>query len=723
MNKIASHLPALDAQSRRGFLGAAAGGLTLAMTLPAVRSSMAKGDGAAALSAYVQITPDDVVSVVVPGVEFGQGVYTGLSKILCEELEADFSRIDIKLATANMAFANPAKKRQSTGNSDAIIGYMPVLLKTGAQGREMLVAAAAKQWNVKPDECRAESGKIFHDASKRSVTFGAVAAAAAKLPVPAEPKLKDPSTWKLIGKDFTRKDTPAKVDGSANFGADVALEGLLVATLTTSPVFGGQVKSYDRAAAMAVKGVVALVDIDNGSGTGGLAAVAENFYQAKKALDAAKIEWDSKGGENFSSAQHSRDLRAALNEEGKPVAPFKKGDAPESFKTAAKTLEAIYEVPLLAHACMEPMSSTALITDASCMIWSPAQNQSASHELAVTMTKLPAEKVTLQNTFAGGGFGRKWELDFTRQVLQIAMAVKGRPVRLYWTREEDIQHDYYRPAYVSRVRGALDKDNNLIALSAKIAGQSMLAFQKRPAPVDFTSIGGSINPVYGVPNTSMEYVEKNPNVPVGFWRSVASSQHGFTSESMIDEMAALAGKDAFEFRMTMLKDKPRELAVLKLLKEKSGWGTKLPAGEGMGLAFTPGFGSVVAQVAHVSVKGGELRVKKITCVADCGTLIEPNNVLAQLESGMVYGYSAAVFDEITIEKGAVKQSNFNDYPMPTLANTPEMEIHLIPSTTKPGGVGESSVPAVAPAIANAVFAATGQRIRKLPLKNAGLSVA
>jgi len=723
MNKIANPNLTLQAQSRRGFMGTTAGGLTLAMTLPTTRSAAAKGEGAAYLSAYVQITPDDVVSVVVPGIEFGQGVYTSLPKILCEELEADFSRVEINLATANMAFANPAKKRQSTGNSDAIVGYMPVLLKTGAQGREMLVSAAAKQWGVKPDQCRAENGKIYHDASKRSVTFGAVAAAAAKLPVPAEPKLKDPTTWKLIGKDFTRKDTPAKVDGSAHYGADIAAEGLLVATLTTSPVFGGQVKSYDRAAALAVKGVVGVVDIDNGSGTGGLAAVAENFYQAKKALDTAKIEWDSKGGENFSSAQHSRDLRAALEETGKPVAPFKKGDVPEAFKTAAKTLEAIYEVPLLAHACMEPMSSTAFVTDNSCMLWSPAQNQTASHELAVKMTGLSADKVTLQNTFAGGGFGRKWELDFTRQVLQIALAVKGRPVRLYWTREEDIQHDYYRPAYVSRVRGALDKDGNLIALSAKIAGQSMLAFQKRPAPVDFTSISGAINPVYGVPNTDMEYVEKNPNVPVGFWRSVAGSQHGFTSESMIDEMAVLAGKDAFEFRMTMLKDKARELAVLKLLKEKSGWGTKLPAGEGMGLAFTPGFGAVVAQVAHVAVKNGELRVKKITCVADCGTLIEPSNVIAQLESGMVYGYSAALWDEITIEKGAVKQSNFTDYPMPILANTPEMEIHLIPSSGKPGGVGETSVPAVAPAIANAVFAATGQRIRKLPLKSAGFSVA
>jgi isoquinoline 1-oxidoreductase subunit beta len=724
MNKIASPLPVLEAQSRRGFLGTAAGGLTLAIALPSAAGVPApKAASETDISAYVRIGADDSVSIVVPGVEFGQGVYTGLPKILCEELEADWSRVEVRLATAAEPFNNPAKKRQSTGNSDAIIGYMPLLLKTGAQGREMLIAAAARQWNVKPETCRAENSTIFHDASKRSTTYGAVAAAAAKLPIPAEPKLKDPANWKLIGKDFTRKDTPAKVDGSAQFGADVPVDGLLVATLTSSPVFGGQLKSYDRSAAMAVKGVIGLVEVDNGSGTGGLAAVAENYFQAKKALDAARIEWDYKGGDNWSSAGHSNDLRAALNEQGKPVEPLKKGDALEALKTAAKTQEAIYEVPLLAHACMEPMSSTVFVTDSSCMLWSPAQNQTASHDLAVRLTGLPREKVTLQNTFSGGGFGRKWELDFTKQALQIGIAMKGKPVRFYWSREEDIQHDYYRPAYVTRVRGGLDKENNLIALNAKVAGQSMLAFQKRPAPVDFTSIGYSINPIYGVPNTLIEYVEKNPNVPVGFWRSVAASQHGFTSESMIDEMALLAGKDPLEFRMNLLKDKPRELAVLQMLKEKSGWGTKLPLGEGMGVAFTPGFGSILAEVIHVSVRGGDLKVKKITCVADCGTLIEPNTVHAQLEGGIIYGLSAALFDEITIEKGAVKQSNFFDYPVPTLATTPEIDIHLIPSTAKPGGVGETSVPAVAPAIANAIFAATGQRIRKLPLRNAGLNIA
>ncbi len=336
---------------------------------------------------------------------------------------------------------------------------------------------------------------------------------------------------------------------------------------------------------------------------------------------------------------------------------------------------------------------------------------------------MPIEKVTLQNTFSGGGFGRKWELDFTRQAIQIAKAVKGKPVRMYWSREEDIQHDYYRPAYVVRMRGGLDKDNTLTALHARVVGQSLLAYQKRPMPVDFTAVGGAINLGYSIPNTLIDYVETTPNVPVGFWRSVAASHNGFFSEAVIDELAVLAGQDPLAFRRALLKDKPRELAVLDLLAEKSGWGKKLPAGQGMGLAFTPGFGSILAATADVTVKGSELRVNKIVCVADCGTLIEPHNVVSQLEGGLVFGMSAALFDEISVEKGAVKQSNFFDYPMPTLANTPTLEVHLIPSTAKPGGVGETSVPAAAPAIANAIFAATGQRIRKLPLRSAGFSVA
>lgn len=713
-----AHVLPLD---RRSLLGAA-GGLTLAMTLPATRNAEAKGEANAALNAYVTIGEDDKVSIVVPGTELGQGVYTGLPKILCEELEADWAKVEVRLATANEAYANPAKKRQSTGNSDATIGYMPLLLKTGAQAREMLVAAAAKAWRVDPASCRAENSTIYHDASNRSTTYGAVAPAAAKLPIPAEPKLKSPEDWKLIGKDFPRKDTPAKVDGSAPFGADVNAPGLLVATMVMCPVFGGQVKSYDAKAALAVKGVTKLVEIDNGSGTGGLAAIAENYFQAKRALDAARIVWDDKGGGGWSSADYSRDMHAALDGETRPVPPLSHGDVAPAFTSAAKTFEATYEVPLLAHACMETMSSTVLVTDDHCMMWSPTQNQSAAHELIAKLTGLPREKVTLQNTFAGGGFGRKWELDFTRQSVMIAMAAKGRPVRFYWSREEDIQHDYYRPAYVVRFKGAFDKDNTLTAVHARMAGQSLLAFLKRPSAVDFTAVGGVINMNYAIPNTLVDFAELKPNMQVGFWRSVASSHNGFFAESAIDELAVLAKINPLDFRRNLLKDKPRELAVLEMAAEKAGWGRKLPLGHGMGIAFTPGFGSVLAQVAHVSMRGDQLKIEKLTCVADCGTLIEPRNVHAQLESGMVYGLTAALFGEITVEKGAVKQTNFTDYPMITLGTMPEMEIHLIPSREKPGGVGETAVPGVAPSIANAIFAATGQRFRKLPLRSAGLVV-
>jgi isoquinoline 1-oxidoreductase beta subunit len=720
MNHISDH-----AFDRRTVLGAAAG-MGAALTLPITRAIAAGAEGAAislSLSAYVQITPDNRITIVCPGSEIGQGVFSSLPKILCEELEADWASVDVKLSKADDVYSNPAKKRQSTGNSDAISGYMPALLKTGAQAREMLIAAAAKQWGVKPDTCRAENSVVYHDASKRSATYGSLSGAASKLPMPAEVKLKSPENWKLIGKDFTRKDTPAKVDGSADFGADVKLPNLLVATLTTSPVFGGQVQSYNAEAALAVKGVVKLVPIDNGSGTGGLAAIAENYYQAKKALDAAQIVWDYKGGETFTSAGYSDVMRQGLNDEAKPLPPSKRGDVGATFDAAIKKLDVVYEVPMLAHACMEPMSSTALVTDDACLVWSPAQQQGAARELAAKLTNLPLEKVTLQNTFSGGGFGRKWELDFTRQVVQIAQSVKGRPVRMYWSREEDIQHDYYRPAYVLRARGGLDKDNNLTTLQAKIVGQSMLAYQKRPVPIDFTAVGGAINLGYAIPNTLIEYVEKNPNVPAGFWRSVATSHNGFFAESAIDELAVLAGKDPLEFRRALLKDKPRELAVLNLLAEKSGWGKKLPTGHGMGIAFTPGFGSILGATAEVIVKGNDLRVTRMVCVADCGTLIEPHNVIAQLEGGLVFGLSAALFDEISVDKGAVKQSNFFDYPMPTLATTPELDIYLIPSKEKPGGVGETSVPAAAPAVANAIFAATGQRIRKLPLRSAGFIIA
>jgi isoquinoline 1-oxidoreductase beta subunit len=723
-------VPASAALSRRNFVGAGAAGLVLGFALPAARAAAAKGEGGS-FTAYLAIAPDNAITIQVGGIELGQGIFTSLPKILCEELEADFATVTCEIAPADQAFANPAKGRQSTGNSDAVIGYGPVMRKVGAQAREMLIAAAAKQWNVKPADCRAENSRVVHDASKRSIAFGEVAAAAARLPVPADPKLKSPAQFKLIGKSWPRKDTPMKVDGSARFGADIVLPDLLHATVRTCPVFGGVVQSYDAEAGMKLPGVVKLVELkDAGGAVNGIGVIAQGFWQAKKAADALSIVWDTKGNEKISTASMSRAMLAALDDDAAAKAlPFgngKVGDVPAAMKAAAKTMSVTYEVPYLAHACMEPMAATCLVTADKVEMWAPTQQQGASRQLAADITGVPFDKVRVNTTFAGGGFGRKWELDFPRQAIQLANAVKGRPVRLAWTREEDIQHDYYRPAYAARVSAAVDKDGALTAMHARLAGQSMLAFQKRPPKppmIDATAAGGALNARYAVPNTLIDFVETPSHMQVGFWRSVAMSHNGFISESAIDEAAQLAGKDPVAFRRALLKDKPREQKVLDTVAEMAGWGRKLGKGQGLGVAFTAGFEANVAQIAQVSVVGGSLKVEKVWCVYEAGFIVDPSTVTAQMEGGIVFGLSAALFGEITVDKGAVKQSNFIDYGMVTLANMPEIEVKLIESDGKPGGAGEAAVPAIAPAVANAVYAATGQRIRKLPLLGAGFTVA
>lgn len=709
--------------SRRGFVqgaGLAAGGLMVGLITPAgcARQQPGAPITASDLNAYVKISSNGEVSIIVPGAELGQGIYTSLPKIVAEELEADWERVVVRLAHADTAFANPNKERQSTGNSDAVTGYFDALRKTGAATREMLIAAAASQWELPQAECHAESGRVIHSQSGKSLGYGELAEAASKLPVPEDPPLKAASDYRLLGKSLPRKDTPMKVVGSAEFGADVRLDNQLFASIKTAPMFGGRVKSFDANQIDSKPGVVKVVEIDNG-----VAVVAESFWEADSALKALDIEFELEANNTWSTEQISAAFHTALDSGNARAFPGAQGDIPGLLGAAEDVFEATYEVPFLAHACMEPMVATAQVTAEACKIWAPHQQQGAARSAAAELTGLPLEQVSLQGTFCGGGFGRKWELDFVRQAVQIAQLTEGRPVTLIWTREEDIRHDYYRPALVSRNRAVLSDDGELLGLHTRIAGPSILTLQKRPRPIpDPTVVSGAISRAYGIPNKLLEFVETNTHVPIGFWRSVSLSNNGFISESVIDELAHRAERDPVEFRLALIGDKPRARAVLEKAAKEAGWGKTLTAGKAMGVAFSAGFGSFNAQIAEITVRGDQLTLDRMTCVHDCGFAIDPDTVLAQMEGGVIDGLSAALFGKITIENGAVTQSNFHDYRLLRMSEVPEVDVHLISGDAPLGGVGEAAVPAAGPAVCNAIFAATGKRIRRLPIIDAGFQL-
>ena len=709
--------------SRRGFVqgaGLAAGGLMVGLVAPAgcTREQAAAPITAADLNAYIRISSNDEVSIVVPGAELGQGVYTSLPKIVAEELEADWDRVVVRLAHADKAFANPNKERQSTGNSDAVIGYFDALRTTGAATREMLIAAAALRWQLPAGECRAERGRVIHAPSGKSLSYGELAEAASELPVPENPPLKPASEYRLLGRSLPRKDTPMKVTGRAEFGADVRLDNQLFASIKTAPMFGGVVKSFDPAQVSDRPGVVKVTEVDNG-----VAVVAESFWEADAALKALDIEFELAPNDTWDSEQISANFHTALDEGNARAFPGARGDAVGVAAAADDVFEATYEVPFLAHICMEPMVATAQVTADACRIWAPHQQQGEARSTAAEITGLPLEQVSLQGTFCGGGFGRKWELDFVRQAVQIAQATEGRPVTLIWTREEDVRHDFYRPALVSRNRAVLSDAGELLSLHTRIAGPSILTLQKRPRPIpDPTVASGAISGAYGIPNKLLEFVETNTHVPIGFWRSVSLSHNGFISESVIDELAHLAKRDPVEFRLALLGDNQRARRVLDKAATESGWGKSLPAGSAMGVAFSAGFGSFNAQVAEVTVDGERLKLDRMTCVHDCGFAIDPDTVAAQMEGGVIDGLSAALFGKISIADGAVVQSNFHDYRFLRMSEVPKIDVHLIGGDDPLGGVGEAAVPAAGPAISNAIFAATGKRIRRLPIVDAGFKV-
>lgn len=703
-------------QGRRIFLKVgtvAGGGLLIGFHLPlASRAGEAEAaENEFVPNAWIRINVDDTVTLRVASSEMGQGVYTAIPMLLAEELECDWARMNVEMAPADKAYINPIIGMQLTGGSTAVRAFWTPLRQAGATARDLLIRAAAQTWKVKEDECRAENGFVLHKTNKLKASYGALATKAATLPVPSEVFLKEPGDFKLIGKSTPRLDTPRKVNGSAVFGMDVKLPGLLIAVVARCPVFGGKPKKFDATKAKDVPGVRQVLSIHSG-----IAVVADSFWAAQQARNALVVEWEEGAHAKLDSAAIRKQLELALKKKG--VNAHNEGDAAKAIKAAVKRIEAVYEVPYLAHACMEPMNCTAQVKKDSCELWVPTQNQTAAQFVASQITGLPLEKVKVNTTFLGGGFGRRGEQDFVAEAVQLAMAT-GTPVKLIWTREDDMHHDYYRPATLNRFSAALDKDGKPVAWRHEIAGGSIFSrvFPKSiKNGIDNTSVEGAANLPYAIPNLQVTWAMENGAVPVGFWRSVGSSQNAYVTECFLDELAAAAGKDPYEFRRVLLTKHPRHLGVLELAAQKAGWGSSLPAGRTRGIAVAEAFGSYCAQVAEVSLESNQVRVHRVVCAIDCGMVVNPDTVVAQMESGIVYGLTAALKGEITLKDGRVEQGNFNDYPLLRFDEMPEIEVHIVKSSEHPGGVGEPGTPPIAPAVANAVFAATGKPVRKLPIR-------
>ena len=701
--------------NRRDFLeaaGVAGAGLVIGFHLPAAGRRVARAAAPFAPNAWLRIAADESVVVVVDRSEMGQGVTTSLPMLLAEELEADWSKVRIESAPADKAYINPMFGMQGTGGSTSVRAAYTPLRKAGAAAREMLVAAAAVTWGVDKAECRAERGAVEHPKSRRRpLTYGALVAKAATLPVPQDPPLKDPKDWKILGTRVKRLDSPPKVDGSAVFGIDVKAPGLLVAVVARSPVFGGKVNSFDAAKAKAVPGVKHVVQISSG-----VAVVADGYWSAKKGRDALTVTWDEGPTGSVSSASIAQ-LFGQKAEQAGAVARHD-GDAQAALPSAAAKVDAAYELPFLAHATMEPMNCTAHVRPDGVDIWAPTQFQTGAQGLGAGVGGVPPEKVSVHTTYLGGGFGRRFELDFIQEALEASKAT-GAPVKVIWSREDDIRNAQYRPASYHRMQAGLDASGQPVAWMHRIVAPSIMA---RVFPdtvkngLDGEAVEGGVEMPYTVANVHVDYSLTDTGIPVGFWRSVNNSYNGFVVESFIDELANAAKKDPYEYRRDLLGKAPRHLGVLNLAASKAGWGTPLPAGRSRGIAVYKSFDSYVAEVAEVSVgSDGAPRVHRVVCAVDCGPVVNPDIVEAQMQSAIVYGLTAALWGEVTIDKGRVQQSNFHDYRMLRLAEMPVVEVHIVSSSDAQGGVGEPGTPPIAPAVCNALFALTGKRIRKLPI--------
>ena len=708
--------------SRRSFVttvALAGGGLLLGVRIgDRGELEAASTEGGAppfAPNAFVRVEQDGRVVTIIPQVEMGQGTYTSLSMLIAEELDVSMDQVSVAPAPPNVKlYMNRLFGEQMTGASSSMRAMYEPLRQAGAAARSMLVAAAAQQWQVDPASCVVENGVVKHPPTGRSMLYGALTDAAATLPVPTKATVKDPKNFTLIGTPAKRLDSPAKVNGTAVYSIDVRVPGMKVATVAASPVLGGKVVAVDNRKALAIKGVRQVVVLDEV-----VAVVADNMWAATQGLRALAIKWDEGPNATVSTADVVRGLEAASHSPG--VTVRNDGDANEALASAPRRIEAVYQAPFLAHVALEPLSCTVHVRADACEVWTGSQVLARAQATAAAVTGFPLEQVIVHSHLLGGGFGRRLEFDYVTQAVRIARHVDA-PVKVVWTREEDVQHDVFRPYYFDRIQAGLDAQGQPTAWTHRLVGPSIIA-RWLPAGfkngIDGDAVDGAAQLAYDIPAIRVEYVRhEEPVVNTGFWRGVGVTHNTFVIESFVDELAAAARQDPVRYRRALLHKSPRALNVLDVATTAAGWGKPLPAGHGRGVSFLiSGWGTYVAQIAEVVVsKAGEVRVERVVCAVDCGIIVNPDTVKAQMEGGIIFGIGGALFGEITVTNGRVDQSNFHDVRVLRMNEAPAIEVHLVRSSEAPGGIGEPGTAAIAPAIGNAIFAVTGKRIRKLPFK-------
>ncbi|MBZ5660168.1 MAG: xanthine dehydrogenase family protein molybdopterin-binding subunit [Acidobacteriia bacterium] len=701
--------------NRRNFLklgAAGTTGLVIGYYFPGGAETFAAAPTSpVALNAWIHIGTDDLVTIYIDKSEMGQSILTGLAMIAADELDCDWKKVRTEFAPADKVYINPRFGVQATGGSSGTPTSWTPLRTASATARALLITAAAQKWGIPSSECSAENGAVVHTSSKRRLSYGSLVEAAAKLPAPQDVPPKQPGQYRLIGKPTKRLDTLLKVNGSAQYGIDVRQPGMLHAVVARCPVFGGKVAGFDAAKAKAIPGIKDVIQISTG-----IAVVADNTWTAMQGRRALDVRWDEGPNASLTSAAISKALADASTKPG--AVARKVGDVDAGLTAAATKFVVDYEVPFLAHATMEPQNCTASVRADRCDVWAPTQAQTNSQATAAKITGLDPKSVFIHTTFLGGGFGRRFETDFIGEAVEVSKAMNA-PVQVTWSREDDMQHDYYRMVSHARCEAGLAADGWPVVWSARVSSPSLLArFGPLQDNFDHRSVESLDNVPYDIPNILVDFQLVNTGVPIGFWRSVGASQNGFFLESFIDEIATAGKKDPYELRRRLLAKSPRHLAVLEMAAQNAGWGKPLPAGRSRGIAIVTSYEGYVAHVIEISVNRSErtLKVHRVVCALDCGRIINPSSIDAQARGSIVYGLTAALHGAITIDRGRVQQNSFNDYQMLRLPEMPEMEVHLIQNEETPTGAGEFVVPPVAPALCNAIFAATGKRVRRLPIQ-------